>query len=312
MVVTLDKALDLAELRGQIVAKRAMEIAAAGGHHLALVGPGGCGKSSLAVAFATLLPSPTADQLEELSQVYREAGRPWSTESIGACPVVAPSIEITPETLIGGRGYRQIGDLALAHHGLVIVDDADRFPPRSLSAIREALDRGEIRPNRGRVRSARFQLLVTAQTIPCDLRTACHDPLGCELRPLQSTLRRFIDVVDIQVTLDTTDASDWACTSSQEPSFKVFRRIASARLRQSDRGLLNRDLNGRALTNACRMDRAAEHLLDQAACAQDMSGRDVAAVMRVARTLADLEGLENLERVHIAESLIYRFLPSRL
>ena len=193
-----------------------------------------------------------------------------------------------------------------------MLDGAERFAPSALATLRDAIEWREVRSATGRPRAAAFQMLATVRRCPCVMAVDFSSPCGvgpdCQAHHQWRAIKWFIDIVDLQVTRDPTHSSDWIGRYVDEPSATVLSRVTQAYQRQLDRGQLNAHLSDGAVKTVCVPEREYEILLDRAIETQSLSGRDCILTLKVARTLADLEGAETIRRVHLAEALICRFL----
>lgn len=307
--------LDMRDVRGQETAKRALEVAAAGGHNLLMVGPPGSGKSMLAARLPGLLPPLTAKELLDVSMVQSVAGLLTRGELTRERPYRAPHHSASMAAMVGGGNKAKPGEASLAHRGVLFLDELPEFTPTVLDSLRQPLETGEISVARvnAHVRyPARFQLVAAMN--PCRCGTggangiACRRGLRCAADYQARISGPFMDRIDIQIDVPAVTPADLALPPAQEGTAEIAARVARARQVQMERnsGLTNAELPQDRLDHVAEPDSDGRKLLIQAAETLGLTARGYHRVLRVARTLADLAGSERIHRLHIAESLAHR------
>jgi magnesium chelatase family protein len=311
---------DMRDVKGQQAAKRALEIAAAGGHSVLMVGAPGTGKSMLAQRFASILPPMTTQEALESAAVLSLAGQ-FKPERWSQRVVQAPHHTASAVALVGGGSPPRPGEISLAHEGILFLDELPHFPRASLEALREPLETEQISISRAAQRAtfpARFQLIAAMN--PCLCGHLGSRVKACKCSPdqidrYQSKLSGpLLDRIDIHVEVLSLDPEELlsAPTQShkalpQEASADIAARVTEARSRSVARqGQLNRALEGQALDEQILLDEAARKFLNTAAARLGWSGRSIHRALRVARTIADLAGAQSTQVSHVAEAIQYR------
>ncbi len=313
---------DLVDVRGQAVARRALEVAAAGGHNLLMVGPPGAGKSMLAARLPSILPPLSARELLDISMIQSIAGELSGGALSDRRPFRAPHHSASMAALVGGGLRVKPGEVSLAHNGVLFLDELPEFQPSVLDSLRQPLESGETVIARANARIAypsRFQLVAAMNPCKCGLAGTpghtCKRGLACAADYQSRVSGPFLDRIDIRIDLPAVTAADmFAPATTAEPSAAVAARVAAARDIQRQR--YEAAGEPRTLTNAAASsglieklvvpDRESQSLLLQAAERFKLSARAYHRVLRVARTLADLEGSRTVSRPHVAEALSYR------
>jgi magnesium chelatase family protein len=293
---------DLADVKGQAAPKRALEIAAAGGHSLLLVGPPGSGKSMLAQRFAGLLPPMTVTEALESAAVASLGGR-FSLERWALRPTGSPHHTASAVALVGGGSPPRPGEISLAHHGVLFLDELPEFPRAALEALREPLETGTITISRAARRAefpARFQLIAAMNPCPCGYLgsplKACRCTPDQVLRYQGKLSGPLLDRIDLHVEVPALPAADLLAAPPGEGT-------RSIRARQ---GKSNQALQGKEIDEHLALDAAAAKFLNTAAARLGWSARSIHRALKVARTIADLAGAQTTQVTHVAEAVQYR------
>jgi magnesium chelatase family protein len=320
---------DLRDIKGQETAKRALEIAAAGGHNMLMSGPPGAGKSMLAQRLPSILPPLGPRELLEVSMIHSVAGLLADGALTDRRPFRAPHHSASMAALVGGGLHARPGEVSLAHNGVLFLDELPEFQPQVLDGLRQPLETGEVLISRANHRvnyPARFQLIAAMN--PCRCGRATEPGYACRRQPNERCMAQyqarlsgpFIDRIDILIEVPAVTAADLILPASAEGSAEVARRVAAARDIQRARyaalGLEGVTTNAACpaalLDEVARPDAQGLALLRQAAESMRLTARGYHRVLKLARTLADLDGDAYLSHVHLAEALSYRSAIDRL
>ena len=318
---------DLAEIKGQESAKRALEVAAAGGHNLLMVGPPGSGKSMLAARLPSILPPLSAAELLEVSMIHSVAGQLAGGKLSDRRPYRAPHHSATMAALVGGGFRGRPGEASLAHHGILFLDEFPEFSPQVLDALRQPLESGECVIARANTRvSYPASIQLVAAMNPCRCGMAGEPGHTCAKGPrcmsdYQARISGpLMDRIDIRIDVPAVSAADLIRPRASESSATVASRVDRAREIQRGRyvaaGLPAMTTNARCSTSLIEVlaepDEPGLKLLRDAAEKMKFSARGYHRILKVARTLADLDGQETVGRIHLAEAISYRIAGERL
>ena len=304
---------DMADVKGQAAARRALEIAAAGGHSVLMMGAPGSGKSMLAQRFAGLLPVMTTVEALECAAVASLVGR-FSIDQWAVRPTGSPHHTASAVALVGGGSPPRPGEISLAHRGVLFLDELPEFPRAALEALREPLESGTITISRAASRAefpARFQLIAAMNPCPCGY-------LGSNLRACRCTpdqVSRYqgklsgplLDRIDLHVEVGALAANALVNAPPGEATLPIRARAEAARaLAMARQGSSNQALEGQAIDAQCHLDDSAAKFLNTAAARLGWSGRSIHRCLKVARTIADLAGATSVQVTHVAEAVQYR------
>jgi magnesium chelatase family protein len=312
------RTVDLKQVKGQETAKRALEIAAAGAHNLLMVGPPGAGKSLMASCLPGILPDLTPGEALETSMVASVAGTLEGGRISRARPFRQPHHSASMAALVGGGIRARPGEVSMAHLGVLFLDELPEFQRAVLDSLRQPLETGEVsvaRANAHVTFPARVQLVGAMNPCRCghlgDPALACSRAPRCAADYQAKLSGPLLDRIDLHVEVNAVTAADLILPSPSEGSAEVAARVAAARSVQTARYAgtktrTNAEVDGERLEEVATPDEPGRALLAQAAAAMKLSARGYTRILRVARTIADLEGASQIGRIHIAEALSYR------
>ncbi|MGH7469700.1 MAG: YifB family Mg chelatase-like AAA ATPase [Longimicrobiales bacterium] len=323
--VTVPMELDYADVKGQEQARRAIEVSAAGQHNLLMIGPPGAGKSMLARRIPSILPPLSRPESLEVTRVHSVAGRLRPGQSlIQTRPFRAPHHTISDAGLVGGGSSPRPGEVSLAHHGVLFLDELPEFRRHVLEALRQPLEDGVVSIGRARIAvtyPARFMLAAAMNPCPCGFHGVAVGSCTCTQLQIERYMARIsgplMDRVDLQVVVPPVSARELTGRAPGEASSLLRARVFAARTRQLQRfeqrpGMFaNAHMGAREVREFCVIDGRGEDLLRGAIQKLGLSARAYHRVLRLARTIADLEGADSIAPGHVAEAIQYRSLDRR-
>lgn len=316
---------DYSEIRGQQQAKRALEVAAAGAHNLLMVGPPGAGKTMLAQRLVTILPDLSLPEAIETTKIFSVAGLLDRKEGLLATrPFRSPHHTISDVGLVGGGHVPRPGEISLAHNGVLFIDELPELRKNALESLRQPLEEGRMTITRSAYTTtypARFMFIAAMNPCPCGYFGERNRPCRCtpqQIRQYQGKISGpLLDRIDIHVEVPSVPYRDLTTRETGEPSAAIKERIEGAREMQKHRccdgeTLFNARLSDRQVRTLCGIDEESRQLIEMAVDRLGLSARAHTRILKVARTIADLEGSSGIRPSHVAEAIQYRSLDCRL
>ena len=314
--------VDFADVKGQESVKRAMEVAAAGGHNILLIGPPGSGKTMLAKRLPTILPPMSFEEALETTKIHSVAGLlPSHTALIAARPFRSPHHTISDSALVGGGTIPRPGEISLGHHGVLFLDELPEFARNVLEVMRQPLEDGRVTISRSRMSvefPANFMLVCAMNPCPCGNYGNPAQECTCTPMQIQKYVGKIsgplLDRIDLHVEVPAVKYNELASARAGEGSAAIRTRVVEARQRQTERfagrkGMYcNADMESKDIKDYCRIDSTGADLLKMAMQKLGLSARAYDRILKVARTIADIAGSDTIDTTHLSEAIQYRSL----